>query len=135
MYKHVLIPAQLDDSRDMEAAEKAAQKLVSPDGKITILHVIEPLPYNVEAYLPERFPSESRAALKSRLEEIAGHLPNAEIALTNGSAGRSITDWANTHDVDCITIPSHQPVLADVILGSTAAWVVRHATCAVHVVR
>jgi len=35
----------------------------------------------------------------------------------------------------CIVIGSHKPGLRDYLLGSTAAKVVRHAACAVHVKR
>jgi nucleotide-binding universal stress UspA family protein len=52
-----------------------------------------------------------------------------------GHSGRSILDHAAENDVDCIIIASHRPGMQDYFLGSTAAQVVRHATCAVHVVR
>ncbi len=42
---------------------------------------------------------------------------------------------AVAHAVDCIVIGSHKPGLSDYLLGSTAARVVRHAPCAVHVYR
>lgn len=135
MYKHVLIPAQLDDTRDIAGATQAAQALLDDGGRITFLHVVEPLPTAIGTYLPEGYPAESRKALKDRLTEVASAVDGAQTALTDGSAGRSITAWADDHDVDCIAIPSHQPAFSDVFLGSTAAWVVRHSNCAVHVVR
>jgi len=42
---------------------------------------------------------------------------------------------AKEKDVDLIIIASHRPGLQDYFLGSTAAKVVRHATCSVLVVR
>lgn len=50
-------------------------------------------------------------------------------------AGRVITEYANKSDIDCVVIGSHKPGLRDYFLGSTAARVVRHAKCAVHVLR
>ena len=41
-------------------------------------------------------------------------------------------EWANG---DLIVIASHVPRVSDIFLGSTAAWVVRHADCSVHVIR
>ena len=41
----------------------------------------------------------------------------------------------NRAKADCIVIGSHKPGLIDYLLGSTAARVVRHAPCAVHVLR
>lgn len=135
MYHHVLVPVQLDDSRDVATASSVAKEIADPDGRITFLHVIEPVPAMVETHLPPNVSAETRDYAKSRLDEMAEAVPGAQVAVTDGSAGRSITEWARDNDVDCITIPSHRPVLSDILLGSTAAWVVRHAQCAVHVVR
>ncbi len=135
MYNHVLIPVQLDDSRDVELAIKAAQALKGKGGHVTFLHAVEPLPASIGTYLPEGYPQETREAFRQKLSDIASAVQGAKMVLTDGSAGRAITTWARENDADCIVIPSHQPTFSDVFLGSTAAWVVRHATCAVHVVR
>ncbi|MEO0359386.1 MAG: universal stress protein, partial [Pseudomonadota bacterium] len=50
-------------------------------------------------------------------------------------SGRTITDWARDKGADLIVIASHRPTMSDIFLGSTAAWVVRHADCPVHVIR
>ena len=55
--------------------------------------------------------------------------------IISGHAGRTIVDHAVENHVDCIVIASHRPGLEDYFLGSTAARVVRHAPCAVHVIR
>jgi len=52
-----------------------------------------------------------------------------------GHAGRTIVDYATETGIDCIVIGSHKPGLNDYFLGSTSARVVRHAPCAVHVLR
>ncbi|MBT8411941.1 MAG: universal stress protein, partial [Octadecabacter sp.] len=44
-------------------------------------------------------------------------------------------DFATDNSIDCIIMASHQPGLEDYFLGSTAARVVRHAKCSVHVIR
>jgi nucleotide-binding universal stress UspA family protein len=135
MYKHVLVPVQLDDSRDVSTACAVARKLLQDNGRISFLHALEPIPMMVGTYVPEIHTPENRQFAKERLAEIAEAIPNAQIALTDGKPGRAITQWADDNNVDCIVIASHQPALSDVLLGSTAAWVVRHATCPVHVVR
>lgn len=135
MYKHVLIPTQLDDSRDVDLAVRSAKALIADGGRVTFLHAIEPLPSSIGTYLPDGYPKEHRDALHAQLKEAASSIQGAQTALTDGSAGRAITDWAENNAVDCIVVPSHQPTFSDVFLGSTAAWVVRHARCAVHVVR
>ena len=48
---------------------------------------------------------------------------------------QDVVDFAAEMKADCIVMGSHKPGLADYLLGSTAARVVRHAPCAVHVMR
>ena len=55
--------------------------------------------------------------------------------MIEGHSGRSILDWAEENGPDLIIIASHRPGMQDLLLGSTASQVVRHARCAVHVVR
>lgn len=135
MYRHVLVPVQLDDSRDVEMAGIVAKRLADDGARITFLHVLEPVPAMVETYVPAGQGLESRDFAKARLTELAAAVPGAQTALTDGSAGRSIVQWADDNSVECIVIASHEPMLSDILIGSTAAWVVRHARCAVHVVR
>ena len=76
----------------------------------------------------------NRVAAEERLQEMAER-EGAEGRTVSGHAGRDIVDFAERHAVDCIVIASHRPVFSDHLLGSTAARVVRHASCSVHVVR
>jgi len=46
-----------------------------------------------------------------------------------------ILEMAKAKNVDLIVIASHKPGIADYLLGSVAAGVVRHAKCSVHVMR
>jgi nucleotide-binding universal stress UspA family protein len=66
---------------------------------------------------------------------MAESLPGGQAVLVEGHSGRTILDWADKHGVDCIIIASHRPGMQDLLLGSTATTVVRHARCAVHVIR
>ena len=59
----------------------------------------------------------------------------AHAVVVHGHAGGSIVDYATKHGCDCIVIASHRPGVEDYLLGSTAARVVRHAACSVHVMR
>jgi nucleotide-binding universal stress UspA family protein len=73
------------------------------------------------------------AAAEALKAQVGGH--DVRTVAISGHSARSILDYAEAHDVDCIVIASHRPGLQDFFLGSTAARVVRHAACAVHVVR
>lgn len=135
MYSHILVPVSFEPDRDSNAALRVAQFLAGEAGRISLLHVIEQVPRYVISYLPQDYMTESRKAIEAELTEIAAKLPNASAHVVEGHSGRTILDWAETNAPDCIVIASHRPGMQDLLLGSTAAKVVRHATCAVHVIR
>ena len=68
-------------------------------------------------------------------ERLAGIEDVEAVVLESQSAGRAITEYADTHGIDCIALASHQPGMKDFFWGSTATLDVRHAHCAVHVLR
>jgi nucleotide-binding universal stress UspA family protein len=135
MYKHVLVPIALDHGAGTEIALNVAELLKDVDGQITALTVIEPVPGFIANELPpgqlERTQTDVLVALN---EEIGSH-KDAKSVVVSGHPGRTIVDFAIENGADCIVVASHKPGLADYFLGSTAARVVRHAPCAVHVVR
>lgn len=135
MYKNILIPVAFDAQKDVAGAIDIANRIAGEGATITFLHVMEQVPVYVTDYVPATFVSETRDAARAKLTELLGDVANARVVVIDGPAGRSITNWADETGVDCIVIPSHRPVMSDILLGSTAAWVVRHAHCAVHVIR
>ena len=135
MYDHVLVPVSFDAERDSAAALAAARLLAGDGSHISLLHVIEQVPGYAAAYLPEGYQTEARRTIQARLGELAADLPDASAHVVEGHSGSTILDWAESHKPDCIVIASHRPGMQDLLLGSTAAKVVRHATCAVHVIR
>lgn len=134
MYKKVLVPVSLDQDRNTEAALKVARGLLDDGGSITALYVDEPIPNFSTAYLPKGLEEERADAMESRLAEAVGDADVQQLVLLGG-AGQKIVEYAREEGVDCIVIASHRPGLQDYFLGSTAARVVRHAECSVHVVR
>ena len=135
MYSHVLVPVSFDTERDSAGALAIARLLAGDSGHISLLHVIEQVPAYATSYLPEGYQNEARKTIQARLTELADTLPDASAHVVEGHSGRTILDWAESHKPDCIVIASHRPGMQDLLLGSTAAKVVRHATCAVHVIR
>lgn len=135
MYKHILVPISFDQDRDAAGAARVAQLLAGKDGRITLLHVMEQIPSYAISYMPREYLSESRAATEAELAKMTDDLPGAQAVVVEGHSGRTILDWAQANGVDCIVIASHRPGMQDLLLGSTATQVVRHAGCAVHVVR
>ena len=135
MYKHILVPVSFDRERDAAGALEVARLLADEGGKISLLHVIEQIPGYAISYLPQGFLKEARKAIEAELADLAAILPNGASYVVEGHSGRTILDWAEAHEPDCIVIASHRPGMQDLLLGSTASKVVRHATCAVHVIR
>ena len=135
MYRNVLVPIAYDSDHDPKAAIEIAKVLTASDGKITLLHVMDEVPAYAMSYMPAGFRDETRVALSRDLAEKAAQLKNATGLVIEGHSGRTILEWTEEHDVDCIVMASHRPGISDYFLGSTAARVVRHAPCAVHVMR
>ena len=135
MYKTIIVPVATDHSPHSKAALQVARKLRDKGGQIIAIHAIEPVPGYVAQYMPEGQAEASRAAAEEVLKRETEDADDIELALIAGSAGQAITDYAERRKADLIVIASHKPGLQDYFLGSTAARVVRHAQCAVHVIR
>ena len=135
MYKNILVPVALDHERDTDAALAIAKHLCSKGGKITALYVMEDLPGYVSHHLMPDQLQMRRDDAERLLREQVGDDDTVSPVVITGHAGRSIVDFADDNAKDCIVMASHRPGLQDYLLGSTAARVVRHANCAVHVIR
>ena len=134
MYKNILVPMALD--HDISPITLGvARALAGENGKITAIHIHEAAQGSVAAYLSEDAVRQAQATARARLDEKLDGLDGINGELVVGHAYRSIIDYAEVHGMDCIVIGSHKPGLSDYLLGSTAARVVRHAPCAVHVCR
>lgn len=135
MYKNILVPVALDHGPNTATALGLARTLLSEGGRITALTVIEAIPPYVSQYLPEGQEQKTRDAVQKELKAELGDAKDITPVVITGHAGRTILEYAEEHGIDCIVIASHRPGLQDYFLGSTAARVVRHAPCSVHVVR
>jgi len=135
MYQNVLVPVAFEAGRDTKRSIEIAEALADAGAPITALHVVEEVPSYVAQYLPEGQMEANIKEIEEILQkELAGH-DRITVKVIEGHAGHSIVDYATDNKVDCIVIASHRPGFQDYFLGSTAARVVRHAPCSVHVVR
>ena len=135
MYKHILVAVALDDAHDPERALQAAAVLADKGGLVTVLHVKEQVPVYAVDYMPEDYDDGLKDAIRNRLSGMAVRFTKGDGLMLEGHSSRTILEWAGENAVDCIVIASHQPGLRDYLLGGTASHIVRHAHCAVHVVR
>ncbi|WP_371226581.1 universal stress protein [Roseovarius sp. 2305UL8-3] len=135
MYHNILVPISFEEDRDSAGALEIAQALAAEGAKITLFHVMEQVPAYAISYITQEHRTESRRAIETELADMVADVPNGEGLVVEGHSGRTILDWAEQKKADCIVIASHRPGMQDLFLGSTASQVVRHATCAVHVIR
>ncbi len=134
MYKKIIAALGLSHGHGIAALE-TARRLRDEDGTIIALHVLEAVPGFASNYLPPDHESEVRKAAEAAIRERVGEQADAEVIVLSGHPGRTITEFAEEVGADCIVVGSHKPELQDFLLGSTAARVVRHAACSVHVLR
>lgn len=135
MYSNILVPISFDSDRDSAGALEIAEAILADGGKITLIHVMEQIPSYAVSYVPQDYLTESHRAIEAELAEMATSVSGGKAVVIKGHSGRSILDYADTNGTDCIVIASHRPAMQDIFLGSTATQIVRHAKCAVHVIR
>ncbi len=134
MYKKILVPMALDHGLSKDTLE-IAKALSGGNGEIIALHVYEAPQGSVQAYLDDAAKEEGLARARAELRAKTEHLDGVKAEMVIGHTYRTIIEYAATHSIDCIVMGSHKPGFSDYLLGSTAARVVRHARCAVHVYR
>ncbi len=135
MYKNILVAIAPDHSTPTGPALDIARRLAADDTKITALTVLENIPEYAILQLPAGIHENRKDEAKTLLRSDIGGVKGVETEVILGRSYRGILDYAKEQSVDCIVISSHRPGLSDYLLGSTAARVVRHATCSVHVIR
>ena len=134
MYAKILVPMALD--HDLSPQTLAIAKALSAEGaEVVALHVHPELQGSVNSFLDKDVIKAGHDAAEAKLKEKTASLENVTAVLVTGHPARAIIDYADSHGIDCIVIGSHKPGLRDYFLGSTAARVVQHAGCAVHVHR
>lgn len=134
MYQKILVPMALDHGVSKGTLE-IAKALSGSNGDIIALHVYEAPQGSVQAYVDDAAREEGLARARAELRAKTEHLDGVKAEMVIGHTYRTIIDYAATNGVDCIVMGSHKPGFSDYLLGSTAARVVRHAPCAVHVHR
>jgi universal stress protein F len=135
MYKNILVPVIFDEEHDTQASYMAAKTLADDGAVFTVIHVLEDIPAYVVAEIPNEVLAATRQEVTKALAQSAKALPGARTELISGHSGKTIVDYADANNNDCIVVASHKPSIGDFFLGSTASRVVQHAKCAVHIIR
>jgi universal stress protein F len=139
MIEKILVPLPVESAKNGSAAIAMAKDVAKAQGaKIVLLHVVEEMPAYVSVHLPADLQKNAFAAARDDMAAAAkaqGIDGIADIVVREGNPAADILDFANDTGVDMIVMSSHDPGIADYLLGSVAARVVRHAHCSVLVVR
>ena len=134
MYNKIIIASALDQGFNKKAL-KAAKALLSESGKITVIHVMEPVNGLVQSLMHEDVDARAYDAAKAMMAERLMGEEGIDTEILRGRAANEISGYAKKVGADCIILGSHKPGFEDYLLGTTSARVVRHATCCVHVLR
>ena len=139
MIEKILVPLPVQSSKSGSAAVEMAVEMAKAYGaKIILLHMVEEMPAYVSVHLPADLRKNVTAAAREDMEAVAkayGLEGKADIVVRKGNPGADILDFANDNGIDMIVMSSHDPGVADYLLGSVSSCFVRHAHCSVLVVR
>ncbi|PWG61907.1 universal stress protein [Spiribacter halobius] len=136
MYNTIIVPIELTHSERIQPMLSAARTLASENARIVLVSVVEDMPGYVASQIPSGVLAHQEKEVRDRLETIAGETGfRTDVSVRTGKPAREIIAAAKENDADLIVIASHRPGFGDFLIGSTAADVVRHAPCSVHVVR
>ncbi len=136
MYNTILVPVDMAHLGEVEATINVASTLGGENANIILLNVVENIPDWAAAELPRGIREKSLQDSLAGLEAIAKSSGvKVQVDARKGHPYKTILEVTEEESVDLIIIASHKPGLQDYFLGSTAAKVVRHARCSVHVIR
>lgn len=137
IYQHLLITTDLSEENNF-VVEKAMAMAKTFDAKVSVLHVVEPLPgygyayvgiADIEAELVAE--ATKRMAALSKKHNIPAERCHVEI----GPMKIKMINLVKNENIDCLVVGSHGRHGFSEILGSTAHTAVHSARCDVITVR
>jgi nucleotide-binding universal stress UspA family protein len=136
LQKSILIAVDLGNVGSVDSLIDRAARYDNGDVKIILLNVVEDIPNWAAVELPRGIREKSVQSSLEKLKAIAADSSiEVEVEVRVGHPYKTILEVADEESAELIIVASHQPELQNYFLGSTAAKVVRHATCSVLVVR
>jgi len=138
MYKSIVVAVALfNKGATSRELIKRANKLVDPDGSITLVHVLDEVPAYLTAAVAKEQLLAHRKAIREQLDSLAAtaKAKRVDVDLRGGRPSENILACAEECHADLIMIASHKPGMSDYFIGSTASRVVRHSQVAVLVSR
>ncbi len=134
--KRILVPVVFSEECDssIRFATTLARMM---QARLTLLHVVAPLPHNYTKYIVEiqQYDAEAKLEAEQKLKALAATVPQdikTQVLLRQDTPHRGIINAARQDRCDLIALRTRGlKGLKNYILGSTAEKVVRHALCPV----
>ena len=142
MYKHILVPVDLNDATSWQKVLPTTIELCRVFG--ATLHLMTVVPeIGIHGAVTQFFPSDYEDQIKRQVHDelhafSARQVPadmKVQHVIAHGKIYKEILETAKRVKADLIVMGAHHPELEDYLLGPNAARVVRHAACSVMVVR
>lgn len=131
MFKHILVPVDLDDVAAAEKAIALARHLARQDrARLTVLSVVPDWPEELTLKKIDW-----QAKLDAYVAQVREGLEVAGVVKRGGSISGRIIEAIEDLGIDLVVMASHNPRITDYLIGSNAAHVVLHSPCSVLVVR
>ena len=140
MFKNVVVAVDLDHADQAKHILHTAATIVAgQNAKIHLLNVVPAAAVVVSQYLPESYEQMAGHSVEKELADIAASSGfdegSVDVTVRFGVIYREILALAEKTNADLIVTGSHEPGVADYLIGSNSARVMRHAPCSVFVVR
>ena len=140
MFKTILVAVDLEHGDDNRRILQAARQVAEANGAdVHLLTVVAAAPAIVSQFLQENYEQmaagQAETALAGLERELGSKAGKVDSSIRFGVIYEEIIAAAEKLGADLIVTGSHKPQVADFLLGSNAARVVRHAGCSVFVVR
>ena len=132
----ILVPTDFSD-HSHEALKYAIELARDHQSEVVLLHVVEPLPYGAASWneptkLLEHYTETASAELKRFEEEAIRLYPKCRSELHFGAVHEVVGELVNKMNIDLIVMSMRgQNQLLDLLIGSVAEKILRHAPCPV----
>lgn len=141
MYKNILLTVDLGDESSWKRALPEAVDLIrAASGKLSVVTVVPDFGMSIVGqFFPKNYEKEvAQKVMESLREFVKVNIPDdvkARHIVAEGNVYENILNTAKEISADLIIVSSGRDDLKDFLLGPNAARIVRHANCAVLVVR
>jgi nucleotide-binding universal stress UspA family protein len=141
MFRRILLPVDIAEPEiAKEAIEPAVSVAKAFNSDIRLIHVTSPVVIaSPMAVIPQSVYDELGVYEKAELERMAASLDRPKESLATvvriGAVYPELLAEAEEWPADLIIVGAHKRSMATYLLGSSAAAIVRHASCTVMVVR